>query len=162
RALVVGSRQRPLRVAPAGAFSTAGVRIRPGGLGRLAGTSARALSDGWVSLEALFGKTGRQLVAALEAAPDAAARTVELTRFVRALLARRRAPDLRLAAAVQRLRERRGRASLEELRRELGVSERWLERSFAREVGLAPRTLASLLRLHGALEALGPGAAWAD
>jgi AraC-like DNA-binding protein len=162
RALLVGSRERPLQVAPTGAFSTVGVRIRPGGLRRLAGTSARGLSDGWVNLEALFGRAGQQLVAALEAAPDVEARAAALTRFVRSTLGRRRAPDARLAAAVQRLRERRGQASLYRLRRELGVSERWLERNFAREVGLAPRTLASLLRLHGALQALGPGASWAD
>jgi AraC-like DNA-binding protein len=162
RALVVGPRERPLRVAPQGAFATVGVRIRPGGLGRLAGTSAHELSDGWASLEELFGRAGRQLVAALESAPHLRARSAALTRFVRGVLERRSAPDARLAAAVQRLRERRGRASLRRLRRELGVSERWLERSFAREVGLAPRTLASLLRLHGALELLGPGAAWAD
>ena len=162
RALLVGSRERPLRVAATARFSTVGVRIRPGALGRLAGTSARELSEGWVSLEALFGRPGQQLVAALEAAPHVEARAAELTTFVRSVLARRRAPDARLAAAVQRLRECRGQASLDGLRRELGVSERWLERSFAREVGLAPRTLASLLRLHAALQALGPGAAWAE
>jgi len=162
RALLVGSREGPLHVAPTGAFSTVGVRIRPGGLGRLAGTSASALSDGWASLETLFGASGRRLVTALEAAPDVEARAGELTRFVRAALHPRRAPDARLAAAVQRLRERRGQASLHGLRRELGVSERWLERTFAREVGLSPRTLAALLRLHGALEALGPGAVWAE
>jgi methylphosphotriester-DNA--protein-cysteine methyltransferase len=162
RALVVGSRERPLQVSPTDAFATVGARIRPGGLGRLAGTSARELSDGWVSLEALFGRAGQQLVAALEAAPHLEARAAELTRFVRSMLERRRAPDARLAAAVQRLRERRGQDSLHRLRLELGVSERWLERSFAREVGLAPRTLASLLRLHGALQAVGPGASWAD
>lgn len=162
RALLVGSRGRHLCILPTGAFSTAGVRIRPGGLGRLTGTPAHALSDGWTDLQALFGRAGTRLVSALEAAPDVAARASVLTRFVRALLQHRGAPDPRLEVAVQRLRERRGQASLHGLRRELGVSERWLERCFAREVGLSPRTLASLLRMHGAFEALGPGTVWAD
>jgi len=162
RALLVGSRGRPLRVAPTAPFSTVGVRIRPGALGRLAGTPARELSEGWASLEALFGSAGRRLAETLEAAPDVEDRTAELARFVRGRLQRHRAPDARLEAAVRRLRAQRGRAPLHGLRRELGVSERWLERSFAREVGLTPRTLASLLRLHGALQALEPGAAWAD
>lgn len=162
RAVLVGARERPLQVAPGGAFSTVGVRIRPGALGRLAGTSAGELSDGWASLEQLFGKSGLQLVAALEDSPDIEARCAELIGFVRGALQRRVPLDVRVEAAVRRLRERRGRAPLHQLRRELGVSERWLERSFAREVGLSPRTLASLLRLHGALEVLGPGATWAE
>jgi AraC-like DNA-binding protein len=162
RALLVGPRERPLRVSPTGAFRTVGVRIRPGALGRLTTTPARGLSDGWTDLGALFGAAGTRLVSALEAAPDVAARASVLTRFVRALLDRRRAPDRRLEAAVQRLRQRRGQTSVHALRRELGVSERWLERSFASEVGLSPRTLASLLRLQAAFAALGPDTGWAD
>src|SRR6185295_13649235 len=55
RALVVGQRSRALLVSPGSTFRTVAVRLRPSALGRVLHDEAHRLTDGWGSLEDLFG-----------------------------------------------------------------------------------------------------------
>lgn len=93
----------------------------------------------------------RTLARIKEAATDE-----ERVAVLEAFLASRRtqrAPDPLVGHAVQVIRSRRGSVRIADLARQLGVGLDALEKRFRREVGTAPRQLASLLRLHRAVEA---------
>jgi AraC-like DNA-binding protein len=150
RALLVGQRTRALLVSPRGPFRTVAVRLRPGALGAVVRDHAGTLTDRWASLEELFGAKAHLLLHHLEDAPDEGARMAALERFVRARLAGARR-IARLDRALDAVRSMRGRISVRALRHAAGASERWLERAFFREVGLAPRTLSGVLRVQSAL-----------
>lgn len=150
RALVVGQRSRALLVSPGSAFRTVAVRLRPSALGRVLHDDAHRLTDGWGSLEDLFGQEGRTLLARVEDAATDTERCDLLARFLRRRLERAR-PDLPADGAVEAVRRARGRITVRALRAATGASERTLERAFLREVGLPARTLAAVLRVQAAL-----------
>ena len=150
RALLVGQRSRALLVSPAGEFRTVAVRLCPASLGRVFHDDAHRLTDGWGSLEELFGQEGRTLTAGLEDAADDGERFAVLVAFLRRRLegaSSRRPVD----GAIEALRRARGRTTVRALCDETGISERTLERYFLREVGMSPRTLAAVLRVQAAL-----------
>jgi AraC-like DNA-binding protein len=150
RALVAGQRSRALLVVPHSAFRTVAVRLRPSALGRVLHDDAHRLTDGWGSLEDLFGHDGRTLHARVEDAVTDASRCDALARFLRRRLEGAR-PDLPADGAVEAVRRARGRITVRALREATGASERALERAFLREVGLSARTLAAVLRVQAAL-----------
>jgi len=150
RALVVGQRSRALLVSPGSAFRTVAVRLRPSALGRVLHDDAHRLTDGWGSLEDLFGQEGRTLLARVEDAATDTERCDLLARVLRRRLERAR-PDLPADGAVEAVRRARGRITVRALRAATGASERTLERAFLREVGLPARTLAAVLRVQAAL-----------
>jgi AraC-like DNA-binding protein len=150
RALVVGQRSRALLVAPDSGFRTVAVRLRPAALGRVLHDDAHRLTDGWGSLEELFGHDGRVLLARVEDAVTDEERCATLAAFLRRRMERSR-PDLPTDGAVAVVRRARGRITVRALREATGASERSLERAFLREVGLSPRNLAAVLRVQAAL-----------
>src|SRR5215470_2181353 len=83
RALLVGQRSRALHVSPGGDFRTVAVRLRPAALGRVLHDDAYRLTDGWGSLEDLFGRDGRTLQARAEEAATDAERCEALAGFLR-------------------------------------------------------------------------------
>jgi len=148
--LVVGQRSRALLVSPRGGFRTVAARLRPAALGRLLRDHARSLSDGWASLEELFGRQGRMLLDRAEDAGDDGERQIGLEEFFRQRLSGAWAGGP-LDGAVETLRRSRGRLTIRALRESTGASERWLERAFLREVGVPPRVLAGVLRVQAVL-----------
>src|SRR5215470_731335 len=150
RALLVGQRSRALLVSPRSAFRTVAVRLRPSALGRVLRDDADLVTDGWGSLEDLFGHEGRALHVRIEEALTDAERCDPLVAFLRRRLKGAR-PDLAADGAVETVRRARGRITVRALRAVTGASERALERAFLREVGLPARTLAAVLRVQAAL-----------
>ena len=150
RALLVGQRSRALLVSPGSEFRTVAVRLRPSALGRVLHDDAHQLTDGWGSLDDLFGQNGRTLLAHIEDAATDAERCTRIAAFLRRRLEGAR-PDLPADGAVEAVRRARGRITVRALRAATGASERTLERAFLREVGVPARTLAAVLRVQAAL-----------
>jgi len=161
RALLVGQRSGPLFVAPQAPFRTVAVRLRPAALGRVLHDDAHRISEGWASLEDLFGPGGRALAEQIEEAATDSGRSAALAAFLRRRLERARAGHA-VDGAVEALRRARGRTTVRALRRATGSGERALERAFLREVGVSPRTLASVLRVQAALLLRDGEASWAQ
>ena len=161
RALLVGQRSRALLVSPRSAFRTVAVRLRPSALGRVLRDDADLVTDGWGSLEDLFGHEGRTLQARVEDAQTHAERCDTLVAFLRRRLGETR-PDLPADGAVEAVRRARGRITVRALRTATGASERALERAFLREVGLPARTLAAVLRVQAALLLRDEEPSWAQ
>jgi AraC-like DNA-binding protein len=68
-----------------------------------------------------------------------------------------RSPDPLVAAAWWRLQ--RGAGRVDAVARELGVSRRYLQEGFRRQIGLAPLAVARIARLQRAIHRLSRGAA---
>jgi AraC-like DNA-binding protein len=103
----------------------------------------------------------RELVERLADSPDWNARFDLLEKALADRLADGPRPD-GVAWAWERLAQTHGRMRIEALCRELGWSRRRLAARFRDEVGLAPKTVARLLRLERAAELAAAGVEWAQ
>jgi AraC-like DNA-binding protein len=136
------------------------VRLHPGALFDLTGLSAAELTDRSVPLRAFTG-TGTPLLDELEDthAPADAARIV-----MRLLDAQLRGSDASTVRAAPLLRVLRTAPAhpLRDVAAELGLAPRTLHHVAVTAVGLSPRRITRILRLHGALFAAIAGAGnWA-
>jgi AraC-like DNA-binding protein len=118
---------------PLGAWSVLGVP-----LGELEGQTVR--------LEDAFGPAGQQLVHELHDAPDWDARLDAVEAFLLARVAAGPRPAPAVAWALSRLQASQGRERVESLAAQLGCSRRYLHARFREQVGLAPKTVARLIR----------------
>lgn len=152
-AFLVGQLTRLFVIRPRGAFHTLGVRFRPHGAYPFFGVPLSAATDAQIPLDALWGSAAARLVGSLAAAPGARARVGLLERALRARRSGGRPPHRAVVESVGALLRSRGRVSIESLGRRSGVGRRHLERRFREEVGIAPKTLARVVRLQGVLRA---------
>ncbi|HET9481359.1 MAG TPA: helix-turn-helix domain-containing protein [Candidatus Polarisedimenticolia bacterium] len=157
-AMVVGQIDRALVLrAPARAL-TLGVSFHPAGAWPLLGAPARMLTGRAADPGDLWGRDGAGLarrVLSAGSAREAAAliETALLAGLSRAPSVRPgRRPDAALGWCLTRLAQTRGRTSIGELARATGRSRRALERAFAEQVGLAPKTFARIVRFQGVFE----------
>ena len=155
RTVVVGARAHAATIDVANRVLTVGVRLRPGALPVLTGCSARPFLDRSVPAECVF---PRDVLTDLELGHDAPATTVarDLMRLIRRA-ARRGASSTRLPASAFRLE------TVGSLAKWLGTPTRTLRERTHREIGLSPKRLLRVVRLHTALHAARrAGASWSD
>ena len=149
-----------------GAVAVLAVRFTPAGAWAFAGVPMATLTDRRIALAELHGaELADDLRARLDAAPDTPARRAILADYVAAQIALR---DGRRDAAVERcidcLYASEGRVALADLCALAGLGERALQRRFAEVVGIAPRTLAVVVRLRRVFDALrdAPWSSWSE
>lgn len=156
RANVIGHWSEPLWLKPTGVWRTAGVRLRPEGAFAVLNVNLAELSNSCVPLEAVWGRSGAQIVDQLLAKQNP---EEGLKLFQEALLKRvatTRRPHPGTVRAVREILDRRGLVSVHHLARTVGWSERTLERRFAQEVGTSPKLLAQTARFHCLLACVSP------
>jgi AraC-like DNA-binding protein len=141
-AMVVGQMPRFIEIEPLGAVDLMGIRFRPGGLFPFLRAPMSELTGGWADLSDVDRSLRRDLEGAR--GPE------------EALLARLRPVNGAAAAAVAAIE--RGERRIDRLARDLDLHPRRLERMFLREVGLAPKTLARIVRFQKVLGSTGDGA----
>lgn len=156
RACVIGHWSQPLWLKPTGRWRTAGVRLRPEGAVAILNMDLAELSNSCAPLEALWGRSGRQIVEQLldVQAPEEALRLFQ--GFLLKRIATTRRPHPGTVRAVREILKYRGLVSVNHLARTVGWSERTLERRFAQEVGLSPKLLAQTARFHCLLACVSP------
>lgn len=153
RAVVVGTMTRP-HVVPAGfAPPIVAVRFRPGGAAAFLRERADRFTDHHVALD----DAGVSSIAILdrvldEVLPHRRARALE--RHLLAALPRAEGPPAIIDRAVGAL-WREQPPSVDALARELGVTRQHLRRLFRDHVGIGPKELARVARVHRAIERLG-------
>ena len=142
-----------------------GVAFAPGAAFSWLGVPLNELRDQVIALDQLWGRDSARLLETLHEASTLRARVDQLSSF---LSSRRRfsstAAEDWIRAGVHVIRTRRGRLSMRELCAEIGVGERRLQRSFRERVGLSPKELARIARLHATLARLqrGPPRSWSE
>lgn len=164
--LVAGQLTRPLVLRSRGKADVVAVRFTPAGAWAFAGAPMATLTDRRVALAELHGDHAvHALVAALDAASATAERMAILGDYVgRQIALREGRRDADIERCVERLFASDGRVALAELCALAGVGERQLQRRFAEVVGIAPRTLAVVVRLRRVFDALrdAPWSTWSE
>jgi AraC-like DNA-binding protein len=125
-----------------------GIRFRPGAAGMFIDAHARALEDRDVDLDDVSYARVWRLGERVAEAPDHASRLRLLGQFVLDPRARKRAADARLSRAVRLVRQGRGIWPVSAIAREVGLSERTLERLFGEHVGVRPKLFARIVRME--------------
>jgi AraC-like DNA-binding protein len=129
---------------------TAGVRLRAGAIPALTGLAARELTDASIPIEQMSWARAGGVMERLEDArtPDEAAAV--LLSCLRARLGAADGEAMRAARLLETLRTVRGQ-TVRRMAAELGLAERTLHHLCVTKVGLGPRRIARILRMHGAL-----------
>jgi AraC-like DNA-binding protein len=135
---------------PAGLGQGVELMLSPLVAGRLLGLPGGELGNRSVDLDQLPGGWLGRLRDRLAEAPGWPARFALLDRAIGARLAGTAEPDPRLDWAWQRLADTHGRVGIGQLAAEVGWSRRHFATVFQREIGLAPKMAARVLRFQRA------------
>lgn len=141
-------------IAPGRRVETVGVRFTPVGLSPLCPFPQARLADRLVSVATLKAPLLDRLTRGVLAADSVDDALGVLGRGLSSAYAHRPAVDPRVLAAVARITESHGTASMAAITRDGGLSSRSLERRFQAAVGLSPKRLARLVRFRRAVSAL--------
>jgi AraC-like DNA-binding protein len=104
-----------------------------------------------VSVDELFGAEGIRLVDRLASARDWETRFDILERFVLRRLQAARAPSPGVSWAWGQLRRAKGQVEIARLAKEIGCSRKHLITQFHEQIGVAPKTIARILRFQHAV-----------
>lgn len=164
RSFLVGQLRRFVEVVPRGAASIVGVRLEPPALHALLGTSLSSLTDRFVPLDELGHPELLELEARLHGARDGHARARVAVEVLEGLLAPMRPVRSATQHVLDRVRRHRGRLDLARLAASASWSLRTLDRRFASEVGLTPKTFARQVRLQHVFKLLArsPRPTWSE
>lgn len=146
-----GQQQRYLDHDSLGAIGLVGIRFKPLGAWRVLGVDQNELTDQVVDLDALLGDGIHALRQRLldQVDPEPAFALVEA--WLLEAAARRPPPHYAVGWALRRLEESGGDLPIQALSAELGYSRKQLAQLFKRQLGLAPKAVARVLRFSGAL-----------
>jgi len=149
-AIVHGPQSTYYCAGPKPAGTVMGVAFRPGAAGALLGVPAAELADRHVPLDALWGRSARELRERLAACPDAHSALRLLEHY---LQARMNKPLLMHPAVAHALRASHAQP-VESLRRQSGYSHRHFVALFREAVGLAPKHFSRIQRFSAAARLL--------
>lgn len=158
-AWISGQQQRYLDVDAIGASTIIGVRFRPLGAWRVLGIAQHELAGQVLDLDAVLGDRVHALRQRMLEHDDPATRLGLLEGWLLEQTMQRSEPHYAARWALRRLQETHGQIEVQALAGELGYSRRHLSQLLQREAGLAPKTLARVLRFSHVLARLRAAAA---
>lgn len=130
-----------------GACRLAGIRFASAGLYPFVRTPLKEFTQQFVDLIDVFGKAGQELMQRVAETNSKVALSSIFDWFLLRQKDRSITVDIRLEQAVHLLFEKHGILPISRLIKELGVTERQLERAFECHVGISPERFAQTLRL---------------
>ena len=149
RAMVQGPMTRAELVALPEGSRVFGVRFLPGAASAFVDADAHTLEDRAADLEDVTtAARSWRLGERVAEARDHAARCRLIGDFLLDPRARTRPADVRLRHAVRAVRHTHGSLPIADIARDLGVSERTLERLFRQHVGVRPKLYARIARME--------------
>ncbi len=153
-ALVAGPRHVPARHEGPGWQHGVTIGLTPWGTRSLLGTPVSELVGRTVPLEDLLGRRAGELTDRLAASPDWAARRGLLDERLSAWLTPQRDPDGAVTRAWWQIHASDGRVRIGRLAEDIGVSRRYLEIGFRRQISVPPKTVARVARFQHAVDVL--------
>ena len=127
-------------------YASIDLELTPLGAWAVLGLPLSELEGQTVTLHDAFGSSATQLVDELHDAPDWDSRFDVIERFLLARAETGPRPTPAVSRALERLWKTNGRERVDSLAAELGCSRRYLHARFREQVGLAPKTVARLIR----------------
>ncbi len=141
------------RIVSPATFSTIGVYFYPHALKSIFGMDSNELTDNCLDLDLFL--NGRQLTERLENATSVDAKFSVLSECLWEQICRHdNALQAATRYALQRIIQSHGNISMKDLRQELQISERTLERRFQEGIGLSPMLFARICRFQASLNQL--------
>jgi AraC-like DNA-binding protein len=156
QALMLGPHEKPIFSEHSGRQEGVHVQLAPLAAYRLVG-GVESWSGSPVDLLSALGRRGAQLVEQLAAALDEAERVRLVETALRLWLRSGPRPAPQVAAAWRCLQLRHGDVAIGRLVDASGWSRSYFTRTFRRQVGVAPKTAARLLRFQRAVDLLAAG-----
>jgi AraC-like DNA-binding protein len=146
--MLVGQLERHLQIEPAGLVQLIGVRFRPAGAAPFLRFPMHEFTGRFEPLDSVLPALRGEIEAAAGHESGLPKRVLAVERILIEFLRDAKEPDPRVEEGVRRILARRGRIHVRELARDLGMSERQLERGFHDAVGLSPKVLARIIRFQ--------------
>jgi AraC-like DNA-binding protein len=157
--LIVGQMLAPICLGYRGTAGVAAIRLRPAAARAVVRGGAAEITNRAIDLEDIFGST-TTLRERLALARDDAGRVRLLDAWLSSILRDEPAPEI--DAAVTAITASGGTAALAAVAAAAGLGLRQLERRFLRDVGVAPKSFARVVRLQSALRQIAEGETLAD
>lgn len=130
-----------------GNFESVGVCLQPSALFRVFGLDAHELTDTCLELDKLAEQLGN--------APSAEVKIQQISNYLLTHLnARKREGEPGIGYAVNRILTSEGNLSIQQLQKELYLSERTFERKFKQHIGLSPKLFARICSFQASLKQL--------
>jgi AraC-like DNA-binding protein len=160
----LGAASRAALVELGGEVHGIAVTLRAGSVAAVLGAPAGAIAGTAVSLDTLCGRSSDELLAQLRECGDDASRVAYVQDFVERRLARHGDTPVSGMQAALRCVTLSASQRVGDMAAALGIGERRLQQLFHAEVGLTPRQLRRLVRLHDCLRRLrnDPAPVWAQ
>lgn len=152
-AIINGQLHSAVALRSLGAVRLVGIRVQPWALGALLGIPAHQLTDSWYSIEVVSQQLMPQLHDHLLHRQHSETVLEIVSHHMRLAVARRARPDFRLRALLHEVSRTSVSVGVASISRNLGMSERSLQRLFANEVGLSAKQFSKVLRVHHAVRA---------
>ena len=156
RSSVVSQTRRSIEIEPTGRTGLISVRFRPWGAHRFLRCPVRELADRQVAAEDVWGTAVHDLEERLQGTAGVRNRVAEVEAFLLERLRLDGTPDVE--PLVRTVWRHRGRVGMAQLAREVGSSERTLQRRFTAALGMTPKGYARLTRFLHACAVLRRGA----
>ncbi len=148
---ITGPMIRPMRLRPTGALNLFGICFRPGGSYPFFKIPAHELVDQSPDVSDLWGSEGHNFVDRIQNdCLSTPSRIEAVSVYLLHLLRRNLKDDAAINAALEVINRLKGRISVEELARCLGMSCRHLERKFKERIGMTPKQLCRSTRFKHA------------
>jgi AraC-like DNA-binding protein len=159
RAFIAGVHDRWVICESSGVSAGIQVNFKPVGASRFLGMPVGELVNRCVDVRDCLGPEGVRLVQHLEDLPDWESRFAVLEAFILRRLALERGMPREVARALQQLECSGGRMAIHALADDIGWSQKHLIGQFRTYIGLAPKTVARVIRFDRAVQRLQqPGA----
>ncbi|WP_424186113.1 helix-turn-helix transcriptional regulator [Actinokineospora sp. G85] len=147
---VLGLRDRPAEVEQAGASRGITIALSPAGAHALLGLPLREVANTAIGLVDLLGRDAARLLERVAEAGGWPERFHVLDAFLAPRLRAGPALALPVRGAWQRLTESAGRLRISDLADEVGWTRQHLSARFRAQIGLPPKSVARIVRLHHA------------
>jgi AraC-like DNA-binding protein len=139
---VTGPLSRPMRLRPTGSLNLFGICFRPGGSYPFFKIPAHELVDQFPDVGDLWGSKGCKFVERIQNdCLTTRSRIEALSGYLSNLLCKNLRDDAVINAAIEFIDNLKGRISIDDLARCLGLSCRHLERKFKERIGMTPKQL---------------------
>lgn len=152
--IVAGQIEKNILIGPSGRVRLFGIRFHPTGASPFINVEMSAITNRIEPLDAIWGNRVTELEDKLFSAATfeeqiAVAETALIERFDERVVI-----DKTLAKAIEAISTTNGAAKVHHIAKNAGISERGLERRFARYIGLSPKSFSRIVRFQRVLQSI--------